>query len=195
MGACLSCCKKSNGNSGSLQEPLYTANKRQSDDISLAQNALITSKNKSYDNPTLHDAISEEDVDVHVSPSDDPLDAESFSDEAIPPMGQRASLTGWLYYRTGTLFTSYQRAFFVLQEGYIYAYKRPKSDASNAQGNLQSSSPSSISYYFQIDMLFDPLDLVGGVCDKLSLPERPYCIDVRGALVLDAFSGVQQKLW
>jgi hypothetical protein len=159
MGSCFSCCNKKKtqsggGNRGGLQEPLYTPNKRQSDDISLPQNGATSSTLKPYESPTVNGTIREDDddVDVQISALDDANDTESFSDEAIPPMGARATLTGWLYHRTGTLFTSYQRAFFVLQEGYLYAYKRPKSDASSGEGSCTISytlllSPGSMLLY------------------------------------------------
>ena len=144
MGSCFSWCKKNKSQSSAasrngLQEPLHAANKRQSDDISLPKN---TEASGAYESPILDEnsASSDKNVDVYIGDSDSCQtsvrgDDDTFNDEAIPPMGPKASLTGWLHYKTGTLFTSYQRAFFVLQEGYLYAYRRPKSDASTGKGS------------------------------------------------------------
>lgn len=202
MGSCLSCCDKkkprANGSNG-LREPLYS-NKRQSDDISLPKNRKDSQLQEEYLSPSEPAVTKEEDIDVNISALDDSdhRDADAFSDEAIPPMGPRASLTGWLHYKTGTLFASYQRAFFVLQEGYLYTYKRPKSDASSTHGTVFLmyiyAVPDRI-FSCRIDMLHDPLDLMGTICDKLSLPDRPHCIELCNDTVLDAYSSPLQTQW
>jgi hypothetical protein len=54
----------------------------------------------------------------------------------IPEKGNETSLTGWLFYRTGTVITTYEKAFFVLEEGYLYLYNQPKRSAASDKGSF-----------------------------------------------------------
>lgn len=126
-----------------------------------------------------------------------------FSSMPIPEKANETALTGWLFYRTGTVITSYEKAFFVLEEGYLYLYNQPKRSAASEKGDspppsLPSSVPSasfSSSLLLSVDLVRDPINLTGGILSKVSLPDRPFCIELENNLFIDARTSAAQVLW
>jgi hypothetical protein len=66
---------------------------------------------------------------------------QDFSSMPVPEKGAETSLTGWLFYRTGTVITTYEKAFFVLEEGFLYLYNQPKRSAASDKGTYPSTPP------------------------------------------------------
>jgi hypothetical protein len=137
------------GSSGGVKEPL---NSRVSDDVSI-KSMTPSSSNQPYEPPTRDSARLPQPTapvsppaplpPVQALPSSPSVSEKVYQDFTslpIPEKGEDTTLTGWLFFRTGNLITSYEKGFFVLEEGYLYIYNQPKRSAASEKGFLHLSS-------------------------------------------------------
>lgn len=45
------------------------------------------------------------------------------------------------------------------------------------------------------DLIRDPVNLTGAILSKVSLPDRPFCIEIEGRLFIDARTSTTQVSW
>lgn len=136
---CFGCLSRS---TDGVKEPLHS---RVSGDVSLHTDrpkSTITTSSSPYEPPTTNQQLTHT-SNPSSSPSipsssSNPINNEKtrqdFSSLPVPEKGSETTLTGWLFYRTGTVIMTYEKAFFVLENGYLYLYDQPKRSASSEKG-------------------------------------------------------------
>jgi hypothetical protein len=191
-------CLGGGGSSGGVREPL---NSRVSDDVSIQSvtpKPTIISSNQAYEPPPRDSPRLPAAPPVEALPSSPPNNEkghQDFTSLPIPEKGEGTTLTGWLFYRTGNLITSYEKGFFVLEEGYLYIYNQPKRSAASEKG---LSSPHSLTSHMPsaaADLARDAIDLAGAILTKVALPDRQFCLEIENNLFIDARTAAAQVLW
>lgn len=135
-----------NGSTSAVKEPLHS---RVSGDVSLPEDrpkSTITTSSTPYEPPTTSQLqqnvnnTSSSAISVPMT-SSNPMNNEKLRQDLsslpIPEKSSETTLTGWLFYRTGNVLVTYEKAFFVLEDGYLYLYDQPKRSAASEKGPLE----------------------------------------------------------